>query len=367
MRADRLVAAVWLVHGLYNKLLAGSPRHLAIVQSVPGLSGRRGIYMLAAVGIFEVLIGMWVLSRRAAWTCAATQSVALLSMNVVELIYARRLLLWPAGLIPVNLVFLGLAWTAAGWRGPQRLRERLRRHPFAVQAHFDGCLTLTYAVPETVLQPLLPAGLELDTWGGFGFVAVALVQTRRLRPAALPGRLGQDFFLAGYRIFTRFKTPEGRSLRGLQILRSDTNRTLMKVGGNLLTHYNYHRCEATIGGGRDRLEMAVRSRDGNGDLDVSAYLDDQSLPAESPFPSVREARRFAGPRPFTFDYERETNAIITIRASRAAWDPQPVAVDVARITFFDQPAFAGIRPRLAAAFHASNIDYRWERGVRHAL
>jgi len=34
-----LVAGTWLTHGLYNKLLHGSSRHLAIVQSVPGLSG----------------------------------------------------------------------------------------------------------------------------------------------------------------------------------------------------------------------------------------------------------------------------------------------------------------------------------------
>ena len=37
-----LVASVWLVHGLYNKLLGGSPRHVAIIQSVPGLAGLNG-------------------------------------------------------------------------------------------------------------------------------------------------------------------------------------------------------------------------------------------------------------------------------------------------------------------------------------
>jgi hypothetical protein len=30
------VAATWLVHGAYNKLLGGSPRHLQIVQAIPG-------------------------------------------------------------------------------------------------------------------------------------------------------------------------------------------------------------------------------------------------------------------------------------------------------------------------------------------
>ena len=107
------VAGVWLVHGLYNKLCHGSPRHLAIVQSVPGLAGARGRQMLAAVGSFEVLVAIWMVSGWAATLCAAVQTVVLMSMNVVELRFARRLLLWPAGLIPLNLAFLALAWTAA--------------------------------------------------------------------------------------------------------------------------------------------------------------------------------------------------------------------------------------------------------------
>ena len=244
---------------------------------------------------------------------------------------------------------------------------QLRRHPFAVRAHFDTCLTLTYAVPREALGSVIPPGLELDTVNGSGFLAVALVQTRALRPAALPAMFGQDFFLSGYRVFTRFKTASGRSLRGLRILRSDTDRMAMVAGGNLLTHYNYHRCDATMNTAEDAIDVTVRSRDGLGDLEISARPHDHVLPPGTPFASVREARRFAGPLPFTFDYERETHAIIAIQASRAAWRPEPIAVDVRRISFFDQPAFRGCVPVLAAAFHVSNIDYRWQRGVRHAL
>jgi len=86
-----LVASVWLVHGLYNKLLGGSPRHLAIVQSVPGLSGAAGERVLTMVGLFEVGLALWILSGRAPLRCAATQTAALLSMNVVELTFARHL------------------------------------------------------------------------------------------------------------------------------------------------------------------------------------------------------------------------------------------------------------------------------------
>jgi DoxX-like family/Uncharacterized conserved protein (COG2071) len=365
--AVRFVAAVWLLHGLYNKILGGSPRHLAIVQAVPGLAGITGERILMCVGIGEVAIAVWVLSGWRPRLCAATQTAALVSMNVLELTFARDLLLWPAGLLPLNLAFLALAWAAADPQAALRLRARLRRHPFPVQAHFRECLTLTYALPPEILRPLLSPGLELETVGGQGFVAVALVQTQALRPAGMPAAFGQDFFLAGYRIFTTFRTPGGRWLRGLRILRSDANRARMVSGGNLLTHYNYHRCASSVDTTGDRIRIAVSTADHTGDLRVTADLSKPALPAGSPFATLREARRFAGPLPFTFDFEAETNAIIAIQATRAGWRPQAVTVDVERVAFFDQPAFAGCTPVLAAAFHVADIDYRWERGVRYAI
>jgi uncharacterized membrane protein YphA (DoxX/SURF4 family) len=359
-------ASVWLIHGVFNKLLGGSPRHLAIVQSMPGLGGAAGARMLSAVGILEVVIAVWILSGRKSRACAATQTIVLLAMNVLELTYARHLLLWPAGLLPLNLAFLSLAWMAAA-REPLRLRARLRRHPIPIEAHFRHCLTLTYALPPEVLRPLLSPGLELETFDGYGFVAVALVQTEALRPAGLPPGAGQDFFLAGYRVFTRFRRADGRRLRGLRILRSDADRARMVAGGNLLTHYNYHRYSASVEASGDRVRVEVSTPDHAGDLCVTADLSSSALPAGSPFHSLRDARPFAGPLPFTFDYEVETHAIIAIQATRANWRPSPVAVHVERLTFFDQPAFDGCTPILAAAFHVKDIDYRWERGVHHPL
>lgn len=141
----------------------------------------------------------------------------------------------------------------------------------------------------------------------------------------------------------------------------------MVAGGNLLTHYNYHRCDAAVDGSSERIRVAIDTPDHGGDLRVSAEFAAAALPEGSPFPSMREARPFAGPLPFTFDYEAETDSIIAIQARRANWKPEQVAVKVERISFFDQPAFRGCTPILAAAFHVSDVGYRWERGVRHAL
>ncbi len=99
----------------------------------------------------------------------------------------------------------------------------LQGHLLAMQAHFEEILVLTYALPQSTLTPLLPPGLLLDTFEGYGFVAVAMVQTRDMRPSYTPRLIGKDFFLTGYRIFTRYRTRSGRSLRGLRILRSDTD------------------------------------------------------------------------------------------------------------------------------------------------
>jgi hypothetical protein len=88
------------------------------------------------------------------------------------------------------------------------------------------------------------------------------------------------------------------------------------------------------------------------------------LPDGSPFSNLTEARRFAGPLPYTFDYEEATDSIIGIRAIRQQWEPRPVAVDVRRNTFLEHEPFLGARPILANAFYVHDVPYRWEQGRR---
>ncbi|HEV3417947.1 MAG TPA: DUF2071 domain-containing protein [Pirellulales bacterium] len=246
---------------------------------------------------------------------------------------------------------------------------RLKRHPLTIAARFDDCLVLTYAMPARSLKPLLPRGLELDERDGLGFVAVALVQTRGLRPAAWPQWLGQDFFLAGYRVFARYRSASGPRLRGLRILRSDADRRRMVIGGNLLTHYNYRLCQAEILRDETHLHVCVKSCDGLSDLDVTAVLSElpASLPAGSPFASESEARRFAGPLPWTFDYEPSTDSMVLIKGVRQHWRPRVVSVDVREVRFLQHPMFSGATPVLASAFHTGGIEYRWEPGIVERL
>ena len=244
---------------------------------------------------------------------------------------------------------------------------RLRRHPLPISAFFTHSLVLTYAYPAKMLQRLLPPGLTVDTYGDFGFVAIAMVQTKRLHPAFLPAALGVDFFLTGYRVFTRFASKP--SLRGLRILRSDTDRLLMAIAGNFLTHYGYVHCQAAMKTQEGRLHVTVNSPRAAADLDVVADLASRpaQLPPGSPFKNLEDARRFAGPLPFTFDYEPETHSIVMIKATRSGWEPQPIDVVVRKATFLDHSPFNEVAPVLANAFHVENVPYRWERGIVQPL
>jgi len=245
----------------------------------------------------------------------------------------------------------------------------IKRHPLPMTAHFEQVLVLTYALPREVLTPLLPPGLTLDSFGPYGLLAIAMVQTRKMRPHHFPPCLGRDFFLTGYRIFTRYQTSSGKTLRGLFILRSDTDSEAMVRWGNRLTHYNYQKAEITYRRTDSAVHIKVITPGSAADLHVIADLSrtPDHLPVSSPFPDLRTARRFAGPLPFTFDYEPETHSVIRIQGVRSQWDPTPVHVDVLQNSFLQHPRFASASPILASAFQVADIDYLWQRGVREEL
>ena len=236
----------------------------------------------------------------------------------------------------------------------------LKRHPFAVEAWFERSVVLTYAFPAERLQGLLPACLSLDTFEErHAFVAAAAVSTRGLRPRGLPRWLGRDFLLMGYRIFVRYESASGRRLRGLYILRSETDRKSMEVLGNLFTRYRYAKTDVELWDKGERTEV----RDEGAGLVVTvdrSQGDGTPLPAGSPFREWREARRFAGPLPFTFSVEPGSDRVVIIEGVRERWRPRPARVIEQRLPFVE--SLAEGPPVLASAFTTEEIPYWWKKG-----
>ena len=245
----------------------------------------------------------------------------------------------------------------------------LQRHPFGVEAFFRRSLVLTYAVPAPILAPLAGPGLELDTYDEWAFLAIAMVQTEALRPKGLPTWLGRDFFLSGYRVFTRFVRPGKQTLRGLRILRSDTDRQSMVRLGNVFTHYKYRLANVEITSDETRLEIRTRTPQREADVHVIANLADSSapLPPGSPFRTMEDARTFAGPLPYTFSYDERLKKMVVVRGLRKAWSPQAVVVDVKEASYLEHEPFRGADVRLANAFYVKDVPYAWKPGSLEEL
>jgi uncharacterized membrane protein YphA (DoxX/SURF4 family) len=103
-----LIGSVWIFHGLYSKLLNGIPRHRAIVGRVLGEEWATPMTM--AVGILEIILGLWALSRWRRRECALVQTLAIVTMNSLEIVRARDLVLSAPGMLILNATFLIVVW-----------------------------------------------------------------------------------------------------------------------------------------------------------------------------------------------------------------------------------------------------------------
>ena len=235
----------------------------------------------------------------------------------------------------------------------------LQNHPFGVEAFFGSSLVVNYAFPRELIRPLVPAFLELDTFEDrFAFVAVAMVQTKNLRPKGAPGFLGASFFLIGYRIFVRFTKSDGKRIRGLYILGSRTNSRRMEFFGNIFTHYRYSTIDVHV----ENVDQAMTITSEQEDLLVRCETADSEypLPPSSPFKNWKEARRFAGPLPFTFTQTERSDSLLVIEGVRQNWTPRPVNVIEHHFGFIAQLGIGG--GDLANAFIVENVPYSWKKG-----
>ena len=218
---------------------------------------------------------------------------------------------------------------------------------------------LTYAVQKAELENLIPECLSLDTFDDkWAFIAIALVQTKDLRPKGFPPFMGNDFFLAGFRVFVRYTNNKGKRLRGLYILKSETNKLKMSFFGNIFTHYNYTTTDIKFV--KELKRINITSLKSNLDIEVKTIGEVVPLPKDSPFKDWKEARRFAGPLPFTFTYNSKAKEVLIIEGVRQNWIPQPVEVIRSQVGFIREKKFNSIV--LANAFLIENVPYYWRKG-----
>ena len=133
--------------------------------------------------------------------------------------------------------------------------------------------------------------------------------------------------------------------------------------GNLVTRYFYTHVDIDwrkLSNGQQEIST------NNGlKIKVASQSEDVQLPKNSPFPDWREARKFAGPMPFTFSYHAETHTMVTVEGVRDNWTPSPVEILEHEVPFVDQYGFSSMT--LANAFVVQDIPYEWKKAYQNLV
>lgn len=85
-------AAIWLVNGLFCKVLGLVPRHERIVAAILGETHAHFLTLL--IGVSEIVMAAWIISGWRYRFCAGVQMAVVLVMNAIEFFAVPQLLLW---------------------------------------------------------------------------------------------------------------------------------------------------------------------------------------------------------------------------------------------------------------------------------
>ncbi len=86
------IAAVWMINGLFCKVLNLVPRHEAIVSRILHASNARPLTVL--IGLAEIGMVAWILSGVRRRLNVITQILIIATMNALEFFLVPDLLLW---------------------------------------------------------------------------------------------------------------------------------------------------------------------------------------------------------------------------------------------------------------------------------
>lgn len=98
------IAMVWFINGFFCKILNLVPRHQAIVGSI--LSQEHAVLLTKTIGILEVLLAIWILTRLQSKLTTLLQITLIASMNVIEFCLTPELLLFGKLNIVFAIVFM---------------------------------------------------------------------------------------------------------------------------------------------------------------------------------------------------------------------------------------------------------------------
>ncbi len=103
-----LIATVWIVNGLFCKVLNLVPRHQQIVGRI--LGNEYSELLTKTIGIAEIFIAVAILTSIKTRLNVITQIIVIGTMNILEFILVPDLLLWGKANSVFAVMFILIIW-----------------------------------------------------------------------------------------------------------------------------------------------------------------------------------------------------------------------------------------------------------------
>lgn len=132
----------------------------------------------------------------------------------------------------------------------------------------------------------------------------------------------------------------------------------MTLLGNIFTHYKYTSTDIDLA--KSISTIKIKSEKSGLEVTINLEKETPNLPDNSPFNDWKEARKFAGPLPFTFTFNKYKKEVLIIEGVRENWIPKSIEVTKYHSDFINSFNFHGII--LANAFIIWDVPYQWKKG-----
>ncbi len=193
---------------------------------------------------------------------------------------------------------------------------------------------------------------------GYAVAGVCLLRLESVRPRFMPPMAGVSSENAAHRVAVQWE--DGGKLReGVYIPRRDSSSLINRLIGGRLFPGEHHPATFDVRDGAERLELAMRSKDGA----VRVYLGAkraERLPSSSRFASLEEASAFfaAGTLGYSATHDGGRLQGVTFHVRR--WRVQPLEVEDVFSSYFGDPTrFPPGSVEFDCALLMRDVDHGW--------
>ena len=222
-------------------------------------------------------------------------------------------------------------------------------------------LLVNFRVEAEAVARFLPAPFRPKLHGGHAVAGICLIRLEHVRPGwwPIPGGLASEN--AAHRVAVVWDDPAQGQRDGVYIPRRDTNSWLSHLAGGRFFPGEQHLADFTVTDDGDRIDLAVRARDGRMSLAVRARGAD-NLPASSCFGSLAESSAFFEGGSVGYSATSNQRRLDGIRLQTKRWQVRPLAVEHVESSFFaDRAVFPAGSVAFDHALVMRDIVHSWHQ------